>query len=168
MLTRSPKLRFLLLLIASWIVMTTTHEVGHLIGGYLGGGTLQHAELRPWRLPHSHFAPDPHPLLTIWSGPLVGVLTPLLVAITIRNASVWFIANFCVLANGVYLAAAWFSGDPLLDTPRLLAAGASPLTIAIFCALTLIWGYPAFRASCTAILRPQLDEPSDCSNPKSL
>ncbi|GAA4460004.1 hypothetical protein [Novipirellula rosea] len=146
-------IRFTLLLIASWVVMTTTHEVGHLIGGWLGGGTLQHAELRPWHLPHSHFAPDPHPLLTLWSGPFVGAVVPLLVAIAIGKPSVWFIANFCVLANGVYLAVAWFTGDPFLDTPRLLAAGASPLSIAIYCALTLGWGYPAFRGNCQALFR---------------
>jgi len=104
-------------------------------------------------LPHSHFAPDPHPLLTLWSGPFVGAVVPLLVAIAIGKPSVWFIANFCVLANGVYLAVAWFTGDPFLDTPRLLAAGASPLSIAIYCALTLGWGYPAFRGNCQALFR---------------
>ncbi|WP_052031692.1 hypothetical protein [Novipirellula maiorica] len=158
--SKTLMLRFSCLLIAAWFVMTTTHEVGHLIGGWISGGTLQHAELRPWHLPHSHFAPDPHPLVTLWAGPLIGVIVPLLLALVIRKPSVWFIANFCMLANGTYLAVAWFTGDPFLDTPRLLAAGASPLSIATFCALTLFWGYRAFRASCIAIFHSKPQQPN--------
>ena len=32
--------RFTCLLAISWLVMTTSHETGHLIGGWLGGATL--------------------------------------------------------------------------------------------------------------------------------
>lgn len=128
--------------------MTLTHELGHIIGGALGGATLTDMELRPWRLPYSIHSPDPHPLLTLWSGPILGVLVPVLVALVVPWRPLWFVANFCVLANGTYLALAWFAGDPHLDTPRLMHAGASSVSVAIYCLLTIGVGYPRFRNDC--------------------
>lgn len=152
-------LKLFALLVVAWCVMVTAHECGHLLGGWLGGGTLEHVELRPWWLPHSLFVPDPKPLVTLWGGPLFGVALPLVVAPIIGHGvprakvGVWFIADFCLLANGTYLAAAWISGDRWLDTPRLLAAGASPLVIGAFCAATIGVGYIRFRRDCAAVLR---------------
>ena len=56
------------LLLVAWIVMTTTHEVGHLIGGWLGGATLKEFDLTPWRLPYSIHQPDPRPLFDALVG----------------------------------------------------------------------------------------------------
>lgn len=132
--------------------MAFTHEVGHLIGGRAGGAALRHAELRPWRLPHSLFQPDPKPLLTLWMGPILGVVIPVAIALIVRHPWMWFIAHFCVLANGCYLAAAWIAGDPFLDTPRLLDAGARPVSILIYCLITMTFGYLRFRDSCVDVL----------------
>ncbi len=65
-----------------------------------------------------------------------------------------FIADFCLLANGVYLALAWLSGDAMLDTARLLRAGAHPATVAVFCLVTVPVGYIRFRAACIEWLTP--------------
>lgn len=146
-------LRFMALLVVAWCVMTFTHEAGHLVGGWMGGGTLQDADLWPWHLPYSLFEPDPRPLITLWAGPILGVLVPLAVAMIVRKEAAWFIASFCLLANGAYLAASWLSGDRFLDAPRLLAAGASTVSLAIYCALTIALGYARFRKSCIAMLR---------------
>ena len=143
---------FAAMLWASWCVMTVTHECGHIVGGWLMGGTLCEAELRPWHLPHSLFNPDPWPLLTVWSGPLLGVIVPLVVACLVRRRWMWFIADFCLLANGAYLATAWISGDRFLDTPRLLAAGAWPASIVAYCVVTVGVGYVRFRADCIEAL----------------
>lgn len=147
-------LRLALLLIAAWCVMVLSHETGHLLGGWLGGGKLQQADLRPWALPHSHFEPDPHPLLTLWAGPILGVLVPLVVALLSRQPAAWLIAHFCLLANGCYLLTAWVDGGSHLDTTRLLAQGASPLQIIAYCAITIAWGYLGFRSSCITLLTP--------------
>jgi hypothetical protein len=128
--------------------MTFTHEMGHVIGGWCCGGTLTDADLLPWHLPYSIFNPDPKPLVTLWCGPLLGVLVPLAVASLVRRNWMWFIANFCLVANGAYLATAWLSGDRYLDTPKLLEHGASPITIALYCLLTIGIGYVRFRRSC--------------------
>lgn len=141
--------------------MTFTHETGHIIGGMLGGATLTDFDLAPWRMPFSLHAPDPHPLLTLWSGPVFGVAVPLAIAATLRLRWAWFIADFCLLANGVYLAAAWIAGDRFLDTPRLLEAGAHPASIVLYCGATIGLGYLWFRSDCVKILtddRPPPDE----------
>ena len=50
--------RFIILLIATWIVMTFTHERGHIVAGIGCGGTLRSFALVPWRLPHILFQSD--------------------------------------------------------------------------------------------------------------
>ena len=146
--------RFLLLLAASWVVMTFTHEMGHIIGGACCGGTLKSADLLPWHLPYSIFEPDPFPLVTLWAGLVIGVLAPMGVALVTQRDWMWFIANFCILANGAYIATAWLSGDRYLDTPKLLEHGASPIAIAVYCLTTIGFGYVGFRRSCVSALSP--------------
>lgn len=152
---------FTLLLVLSWIVMSFLHELGHLIGGWWGGGTLVACELAPWRLPYSLHSPDPNPRLTLWAGPLVGVILPAAAALIIRRRWATFIADFCLIANGSYLATAWLAGDRLLDTPRMLAAGIHPLAIAIYCAITIGIGYPRFRDDCQDRLAAAPSAPPD-------
>lgn len=98
--------RFLFLLVASWVVMTFTHEIRHIIGGTCCGGALKSADLLPWHLPYSIFEPDPFPLVTLWAGLIIGVLAPVAIAMILQREWMWFIANFCVLANGAYIATA--------------------------------------------------------------
>lgn len=139
---------FLVLLAAAWSVMAVTHELGHVIAGWLGGGTLQSVDLCPWHLPYSLFDPDPHPLMTLWSGPLFGVFLPLAIAGLIRHRWTWLIAHFCMLANGLYLGVALFEPYPFLDTTKLLEHGASPASVALFGLMTTGYGYIGFRRSC--------------------
>lgn len=146
---------FALLLIASWVVMTFTHESGHILCGWASGGTLRHAVLAPWTLPHSDFDPDPHPLITLWGGPILGAIVPLIAALILRRNWIWFIANFCLLANGAYLALAWISGERYLDTPRLLEHGTHPATVVLFCVVTIGFGYAGFRRQCFRVLSPK-------------
>ncbi|WP_237227821.1 hypothetical protein [Rubinisphaera sp. JC750] len=135
------------LLTISWCVMTFTHEMGHVVAGLCSGGTLETVELRPWRLPYSLFVVDPHPLITLWGGPLI-VVVPVAFAITLRMQWMWFIASFCLLANGLYLATGWVSGDRYLDTTKLFEHGASPIAVALYCLVTIGWGYVRFRTAC--------------------
>lgn len=150
--------RFVALLLASWVVMTFTHEIGHIIGGTCCGGTLRSADLWPWHLPYSLFDPDPFPLITLWAGLLTGVFVPVVLAVLIQREAMWFIAHFCVLANGTYIATGWIAGDRYLDTAKLIEHGASPVTIAIYCATTIICGYAGFRRACQKVLWMQRPE----------
>ena len=134
--------------------MTFAHESGHIVGGWFAGATLTDADLLPWHLPYSLFDPDPRPLVTLRCGPILGAAVPLVLALLVRRPWVWFIAHFCILANGTYLAAGWLSGDRYLDTPKLLEHGAPPAAIAAYCVLTIGFGYVGFRRSCIAVLSP--------------
>ena len=145
--------------------MTTVHELGHIICGLGFGGTLTETDLLPWHLPYSFFEPDPHPLVTLWGGPILGVLIPVALALVIRTNWMGFIANFCVLANGAYIAIAWASGDRHLDTPKLLEHGAHPISIALYCLLTIGFGYVGFRRQCVLVLSPAPLQ--NTTNPKS-
>lgn len=149
------------MLCVSWVVMTFTHEFGHLIGGWSGGARLLDFDVVPWRLPYSLHDPDPNPKLTLWSGPLIGIAVPMVIAAIVRRRPVWFVADFCLVANGTYLALAWLSGDRFLDTPRMLDAGTHPAWIATYCILTISVGYIRFRADCIAILSPNISKPND-------
>lgn len=166
-ITANRVLKFVVLLGGSWCVMTFVHESGHIVCGYASGGALQDADLIPWHLPYSIFAPDPYPLVTLWGGPMLGVIIPLTVALFIRKDWMWFIANFCMLANGAYIAAAWLSGDRYLDTPKLLEHGAHPIPIALYCLLTIGFGYVGFRRQCKRVLAPAPAGDTDTSRANS-
>lgn len=155
---KSRYLRFVMLLLLSWCVMTFTHEAGHIIGGLCCGGILKSASVVPWSIPYSIFEPDPLPLVTLWSGLVAGALIPVLIAVLINSHSAWFVANFCLLANGTYIAIAWLTADRYLDTKRLLDQGASPFSIALYCMVAIGFGYVGFRNSCIRVLTPIKDE----------
>ncbi|MCC9602314.1 hypothetical protein LOC67_17300 [Stieleria sp. JC731] len=138
----------------AWSIMVVTHELGHILGGWLSGASLVRYDIVPWRLPYSLHQPDPVPLITLWMGPIFGVIGPVVLASLIRNRYAWLIADFCILANGTYLTLAWFAGDQLLDTARLINAGAHEISIAAFCAVTVTVGYLRFRKDCINLLRP--------------
>ena len=152
--SRSPTRRlaeFAGLLAVGWCVMGATHEAGHVVGAWLGGGRVRAFWPGPWPPPYSTFQPDPHPALTLWAGPALGCAIPICLASLIRRRRAWFLADFCLLANGSYLAVSWVTGDRLLDGPRLLAAGVSPVWLGLFCVATCGVGYVRFRADCRAV-----------------
>ncbi len=132
--------------------MTVVHELGHVVCGLACGGTLTSVDLLPWHLPYSLFQPDPHPLVTLWGGPIFGAAVPVLFAVAFRAKWLWFIAHFCVLANGAYIATAWVTGDQYLDTPKLLEHGAHPASLAVYCLVTIGAGYVGFRKQCVTVL----------------
>lgn len=85
---------------------------------------------------------------------MTGVLAPMGIALVIQRDWMWFLANFCILANGVYIATARFSGARYLDTRKLLEHGASPIAIAVYFLTMIGFGYVGFRRSCVSALSP--------------
>lgn len=142
----------LLLLCWSWVVMTVTHELGHVIGGIASGAVPTNLEIRPWKLPHSTFSPDPNPLMTLWAGPILGSVVPLLVACCLRRPAAWFIGWFCVVANAVYLLLGWLLFEPELDSTKMIRSGTPSYVLLLFVAMTLPVSYVAFRQQCVEVL----------------
>jgi len=153
-------MKCILLLAVSWEVMCFTHEAGHILGGWATGAKLEQVELRPWLLPYSIFKEENYPLTILWSGPLFGVIGPCLAAAIIRHRLAWFVANFCLLANGLYIAVGWYAGDRFLDTTRMFEYGASPVSVAFYCLVTVVAGYYGFRRSWTEVVWNPIRSPS--------
>jgi hypothetical protein len=125
--------------------MTLLHEIGHIFVGCAAGGDLRDFELRPWHLPHSLFASNPAPLLTLWAGPLLGCLVPLIAACLLRRSAIWFVAWFCVAANGSYLLLGYYTGDNELDSNKIIRLGTPVwILLAVGSAMTFA-GYVGFR-----------------------
>jgi len=128
----------------SWLGMQAVHELGHVLGALLGGGTVNKVVLHPLTISRTDVSPNPHPLLEVWAGPVVGCLLPLaaygLAAIG-RSPGLYlfrFFAGFCLVANGAYIGGGIF--ERVADAGELLRYGASPWHLIAFGAATLPLG----------------------------
>jgi len=96
-----------------WLGMQAVHELGHVLGAWTTGGKVVQVVLHPFTISRTDMAHNPHPLIEVWAGPLMGSLLPLfvfLLAAFFRCPGTYlirFFAGFCLIANGVYIGAAW-------------------------------------------------------------
>src|SRR5690606_28809492 len=94
---------------ASWWGMQIVHELGHILAAWLTGGRVTKVVLHPLAISRTDVDPNPHPLVVVWCGPLVGAVLPLVafaIARRCARSTVYlfrFFAGFCCVANGVYL-----------------------------------------------------------------
>jgi hypothetical protein len=101
--------------LGSWLGMQAVHELGHVTGARLTGGRVAHVTLHPLTISRTDLAENPHPLIVVWSGPIVGVVLPLVlwvagVSLRFRGAFVLrFFAGFCYVANGLYIGLGSFA-----------------------------------------------------------
>jgi hypothetical protein len=112
----------------SWLLMMLVHEGGHVIGALCTGGVVRRVVWHPAVLSRTEVWPNPHPLVEVWAGPVIGCALPLAVAglaslIRLRLAYlVWVVAGFCLVANGAYIGVGAL--DPVGDARELVAHGA--------------------------------------------
>jgi len=136
-----PRRLLQLLLIAStlwfsWLAMMIVHESGHVLGAVCSGGTVRRVVWHPAVISRTDVQPNPHPLVEVWAGPLVGSTAPLMIALMssafrLRTAYLmWTVAGFCLLANGAYIGIG--SIDPIGDASELLAHGMPRWPMAAF------------------------------------
>jgi len=129
------------LLIAStlwlcWLAMMLVHESGHVIGGLCSGGTVRRMVWYPTVISRTDVQPNPHPLIEVWAGPVIGSLAPLAAALLcsllrLRIAYlVWAIAGFCLIANGAYIGIG--SIKPIGDAQELIEDGMPRWPMAAF------------------------------------
>jgi hypothetical protein len=98
------------LLVLSWFCMMAVHELGHVLGAYVSGGTVSRVVLHPLTISRTDLSYNPHPGIVVWLGPLIGASLPLVIAYTIphrflflQNVAIFF-AGFCLVANGAYIS----------------------------------------------------------------
>ena len=127
------RLLFLLgLLVTCWWGMMLVHEAGHALAAIATGGRVVRVEWPLVGFSRTDVAPNPHPLVVIWGGPALGALMPLSMALLSRacrrrRVTIEVFSGFCLLANGVYLAAG--SLGRIGDAGDLLRHGAAPWTL---------------------------------------
>ena len=97
-------------LLASWLLMQVVHEFGHMTGAWLSGGRVDRIVLHPLAISRTDIDPNPHPLVVVWAGPVIGAIFPIVIwAIAAKLKSperflLRFFAGFCLIANGEYIA----------------------------------------------------------------
>lgn len=121
----------------SWLVMMAVHEFGHVVNAWLSGGTVERVVVHPLAFSRTDVAPNPHPLFVAWGGAIWGCLIPLtlwaLARIVLPRVAylMRWLAGFCLIANGAYLAVGSLlpDGD---DAGTMLRHGAAQWQILIF------------------------------------
>lgn len=125
----------------SWLGMQLIHELGHVCGAVLTGGSVTRVILHPFTISRTDVDPNPAPGTVAWCGPLAGSVLPLLghwivssfapAAIRQRlGGMAGFFAGFCLIANGAYLL--FGTADRVGDCGELLRTGSPPWTLYLF------------------------------------
>ncbi|HEV3443050.1 MAG TPA: hypothetical protein VG099_00340 [Gemmataceae bacterium] len=113
----------------SWLGMQVVHELGHVAGAWLTGGVVAKVVLHPLTISYTTLSANPHPLFTVWAGPVLGSALPLVIwgvawACNVPGTYLLrFFAGFCLIANGAYIGAGSFGR--IGDAGVMLANGAA-------------------------------------------
>ncbi len=127
-----------------WLAMQAVHELGHVVGAVATGGKVERVILHPLTISRTDVSPNPHPLLVVWAGPVVGILLPLGLVLaakasTFKSAYLpQFFAGFCLIANGAYIGAGSFGR--IGDAGDMLRHGSPIWTLWLFGAVSLPLG----------------------------
>jgi hypothetical protein len=131
-------------LLLAWLWMQGVHELGHCIGAWATGGSVEKVVLHPLAISRTDIAPNPHPLVVVWAGPVAGSLLPLAVwgsLLVSRVQLTWltqFFAGFCLLSNGLYIGVGSLGG--VGDAGDMLRLGSPIWLLWLFGLATAPWG----------------------------
>lgn len=129
----------------SWLAMMAVHEIGHVLHALVSGGSVVRVILHPLAISRTDVAPNPHPQFVAWGGACWGTLIPLGLWLLVRWLApkyaflAAFFAGFCLIANGLYLAADSFTG--VGDGGDLLSHGAAAWQLLLFGVPATIAGF---------------------------
>jgi hypothetical protein len=132
-------------LLSSWLGMQAIHELGHALAAWFSGASGVRVVLHPLTISRTDVVQNPHPLLVVWAGPVLGVLLPF----AVWRIAAWrrlpgtfvlrFFAGFCLVANGAYVA--FGSIDRVGDCGVMLKHGSPVWLLWLFGALTVPAGF---------------------------
>lgn len=123
------------ILLICWFGMVALHELGHVLGAWVTGGTVLRVVIHPLAIAHTEVFPNPSPGVVAWMGPLVGVVAPLVAACSFRRRGnlgrlFAFFAGFCLIANGTYISLGSFQG--VGDSGQIMRAGTPQIFLLAF------------------------------------
>lgn len=124
------------LLAFSWLAMQALHEFGHVVGARLTKAEVTNVALHPCIISRTDLGHNPHPLLVVWAGPVIGSALPLIAFLLAKVCQVSgvylfrFFAGFCLIANGVYIA--FGPSDGAADTGVMMQHGSPRWILVIF------------------------------------
>ena len=127
-----------------WLGMQAVHELGHVVAAWLTGGEVLAVVLVPWEISRTDIGTNPHPLMVVWAGPVVGVLVPLMlwgIAWLWRLPLLYlfrFFTGFCLVANGIYIA--FGPSNTGMDTEVMLTLGSARWMLLLFGIPSIIGG----------------------------
>jgi hypothetical protein len=116
--------------------MQAVHELGHCVGAWLTGGRVLAVILHPLTVSSTILSRNPHPLIVVWAGPLIGAILPVIVfllAAKLQTPALYlfqFFAGFCMVANGLYIGLGSFIR--FLDAGDMMNYGSPQWTLVIF------------------------------------
>ena len=128
-----------------WLAMMAVHEVGHILVGWLTGGSVTKVVLHPLAISRTDVSPNPMPLFVVWAGPLIGVLIPLLIWAILWRFKIpgeylaRFFAGFCLIANGAYIGIGAFAN--IGDAGDMLRHGSTNWQLWLFGTITIPIGF---------------------------
>lgn len=117
-------------------MMQAVHELGHIIFTLASGGQIEKVVLHPLTFSRTDVSVNPHPLIQVWAGPVVGAFLPLAIFAAIRFMKTIylpmfrFFAAFCCIANGSYIG--FSPNNQVLDTGIMLSLGCSRWHLLLF------------------------------------
>jgi hypothetical protein len=129
----------------SWLIMMLVHEFGHVLGGLATGGKVRRVVWHPAVISRTDVWPNPHPLIEVCAGPILGSVIPLAIAIAASRLRqrvaylIWVVAGFCLIANGAYMAIGAI--HPIGDAEELVAHGMQRWPMATFGLLAVAGGF---------------------------
>ena len=85
---------------SSWYAMMAVHEAGHAITAALTGGKVTRVVVPLLGFSGTDLARNPHPLLVVWGGQVLGCILPL---------ALWGLLRLLLLGFGVVAAAGGFA-----------------------------------------------------------
>ena len=121
------------------------HELGHVVAAKLTGGTVTNIIVHPLAISRTDVSPNLNPLAVVWTGPVLGVLLPLLFWAAFWRLKIpgdylaRFFAGFCLIANGAYIGLGSFEG--IGDAGDMLKNGSPIWTLWLFGIVTVPTGF---------------------------
>ena len=128
----------------SWLGMQVVHEFGHCLGAWVTGGRVARVVAHPLTISCTLLSHNPHPLVVVWAGPIIGSVLPalaVLFAVVLRAPGIYmfrFFAGFCLVTNGAYIGLGSF--DRLMDAGDMMSYGSPQWLLLVFGGITIAGG----------------------------